>query len=91
MPTTQTTKTKQKTKVVEKKQTEEVEEQENEALPAKTKKIVEIDEPERIIVGVEEKLDDDAVQVPEDEEGGGVEDATLDDEEVDPFGDKYEI
>jgi hypothetical protein len=47
-----------------------------------------IDEPE-VLIGVEEKVEDDGLPVAEDAEEEG-EEATLDAEEINPFGDKWE-
>ena len=91
MPHNRATKTKQKSKLAEKKPADETEEHEEEGASAKTPKIVEIDEPEPVIGAVEEKLEDEAPVVTEDDELLSSDDAGLDDEEVDPFGDKYEI
>ena len=47
-----------------------------------------VDEPE-VLIGVEEKVDDDGVVITDDAEEEG-EEATLDAEEINPFGDKWE-
>lgn len=63
-----------------------------EAFP-KAKKVVEIEEPEAVIGVVEEKeekLDEDGMPITEDEDEAGTEEAGIDDEEVNPFGDKWE-
>ncbi len=91
MPHNRATKTKQKGKAVEKKRVDHTEEHEEEELPAKAPKIIEIDEPEPVVGAVEEKTDDDLPVVTDDEDSLGSEEVGLDDEEVDPFGDKYEI
>lgn len=54
----------------------------------KIKKVIEVDDHEPAIVG-DEKLDDDA-PVPGDDENLSSDDASLDDEELNPFGDKWE-
>jgi hypothetical protein len=58
----------------------------------KIKKAVEIDEPEAVL-GVEEKeekLDEDGMPITEEEDELGTDEAGIDDEEVNPFGDKWE-
>lgn len=83
MPRTTTqTKTKKAAKPVN---TAEQEEQEVEAFP-KTKKAVEIDEPE-MIPGMEEKLDEDGMPI-EDGEESEDDEIGLDDNE--DFGDRWE-
>ena len=62
----------------------------DEIVPIKNK-VIEIDEPEPIIGVVEEKIEDDEVlAATEDDDTIGGDDAGLDDEEIDPFGDKWE-
>lgn len=64
-------------------------EEHHDVIPSKTKKPIEIDEPEPIIGG-EEKLEEDPLAVPtEDDELGG-EELSLDGEELNPFGDRWE-
>lgn len=55
----------------------------------KNKKPVEIYEPEPIVVGVEEKIEEDPL-VPATEEEDDAEEATIDSEELNPFGDRWE-
>lgn len=65
-------------------------EEQVEAFP-KTKKALEVDEPETIL-GLEEKeekLDEDGMPIVDDEESGS-DDSGIDDEELNPFGDKWE-
>ncbi|GEM_PF-1476481 len=59
----------------------------------KTKKAIEFELPEPIIAATEDKLEDDQVAVAgeEDSEEIGAEEATLDEEELNPFGDKWEL
>jgi hypothetical protein len=60
-------------------------------IPAKGKKILPLEEPEAIIGGEEKAVVEEDVILPavaEDEETA--EEASLDDEEVNPFGDKWE-
>ncbi len=57
-------------------------------IPLKNKKPLEIDEPEVAVAGVEEKIEEDPlVAAVEDEES---EEAVLDGEELNPFGDRWE-
>ena len=91
MPHNRATKTKQKSKPTEKKHANHTEEHEEEELPTKAPKIIEIDEPEPVVGAIEEKNEDDIPVAIEDEDSLGSDDSSLDDEEVDPFGDKYEI
>ncbi len=58
-------------------------------IPAKNKKLVEIYEPEPIVAGVEEKIEEDPL-IPATEEEDGAEEATIDSEELNPFGDRWE-
>ncbi|MEK7641984.1 MAG: hypothetical protein AAB365_03270 [Patescibacteria group bacterium] len=61
---------------------------ESEVLPVKIKKAIEIDEPEPAVIGVEEKLEEDPLATPtEDDEA---EELSLDGEELNPFGDRWE-
>ncbi len=56
--------------------------------PSKVKKPLEIDEPE-VVGGIEEKLEEDPlIGATEDEESS--EEASLDGEELNPFGDRWE-
>ncbi len=61
---------------------------EGDAIPSKIKKPIEIDEPEPVI-GIEEKPEEDPLlgAVEEDEAS---EEAVLDGEELNPFGDRWE-
>ena len=80
MPHTRETKTKQKTqkgKPVEKKRADETEEHDEESLPNKVPKIVEIDEPEPVVGAVDEKTDDDIPVVAEDDDMLSSDDAKL--------------
>ncbi len=58
-------------------------------IPAKNKKLVEIYEPEPIIAGVEEKIEEDPL-IPATEEEDSEEAVSLDGEELNPFGDRWE-
>ena len=66
-----------------------------EAFP-KTKKVIEIEEPEAVLGTAlipeekEEKLDEDGMPITEDEDEAASDEAGIDDEEVNPFGDKWE-
>jgi hypothetical protein len=80
-----------KVKKVAPKKEEENEEEEEGGLAEPTsakKKIVEIDEPEPMSGAHDEKMGDDDAPVSEDEDDLG--DDGIDDDEVDPFGDKWE-
>ncbi len=82
-------KNKQRVKPIEKKKEIETEEHDDVGLSPNIKKIIEIDEPEPVVGVIEEKVEDDIPIVVEDDES--LSDETgLDDDEVDPFGDKYE-
>jgi hypothetical protein len=58
------------------------------ATPIKAKKPIEIDEPE-VAVGIEEKAEEDPL-VAATEEDDSVEEISLDGEELNPFGDRWE-
>ena len=96
MPRTLVKKTKKTTKEELKKKAPEVSDseedtetdEEEKVLPLK-KAVIEIDEPEPI-VAVDEKIEDDALPVTDDEDVLGSEEIAIDDEELDPFGDKWE-
>ena len=61
---------------------------EPEPILLKSKKPIEMDEPEPAVAGVEEKIEEDPlVAAVEDEES---EEAVLDGEELNPFGDRWE-
>jgi hypothetical protein len=62
---------------------------ETDSISAKNKKLVEIYEPEPIVVNLEEKIEEDPL-IPETEEEDGAEEATIDSEELNPFGDRWE-
>ncbi len=67
-------------------------EEQLEAFPKIVKKIIEVEDPEAIL-GVEEKeekLDEDGMPIVGEEDDANAEEATIDDEEVNPFGDKWE-
>ena len=82
-------KNKQRVKPIEKKKEIETEEHDDVGLAPNIKKIIEIDEPEPVVGVIEEKVEDEIPIVVEDDES--LSDETgLDDDEVDPFGDKYE-
>ncbi|MBP6858540.1 MAG: hypothetical protein KBC33_01775 [Candidatus Pacebacteria bacterium] len=69
---------------------DEVEEHHEDTLPVKAKKPVEIDEPEPVLAVVDEKLEEDPLAAPaEDDELAG-EELSLDGEELNPFGDRWE-
>ena len=92
MPRTLVKKTKKTAKEEPKKkqpETEEEEDTEEEKPVSSIKKPLEIDEPEPILP-LEEKLDDDAVPVIDEEDAVGTEETGIDEEELDPFGDKWE-
>lgn len=55
----------------------------------KNKKIIEIYEPEPIVSGVEEKVEEDPL-IPAVEDEEGAEEAIIDGEELNPFGDRWE-
>ncbi len=59
-----------------------------EPIPLKNK-IIEIYEPEPIVLGVEEKIEEDPL-IPVVEDEDGAEEATIDGEELNPFGDRWE-
>lgn len=59
-----------------------------EAFP-KIKKVLEVEEPETVL-GIDEKVDEDGSPLGDSEDELASEDATIDDEEVNPFGDKWE-
>lgn len=85
MPTAK--KTKKIAPVVE--EHEEAEEHHDDA-PSKAKKPIEIDEHEPILGGTDEKLEEDPLAAPtEDDELSGDE-LSLDGEELNPFGDRWE-
>jgi hypothetical protein len=66
-----------------------------EAFP-KTKKAIDIEEPEAVLGTAlaveekEEKLDEDGMPITEEEDEAAADEAVIDDEEVNPFGDKWE-
>ena len=80
-----------KIKKVDPKKEESVDEETEVAEPLTAKKkIIEIDEPEPGVALTEEKVSDEDAPPSEDGEETSSEEAALDDDEVDPFGDKWE-
>jgi hypothetical protein len=57
-------------------------------IPLKNK-LIEIYEPEPIVTGVEEKIEEDPL-IPQIEDEEGAEEAVIDGEELNPFGDRWE-
>ena len=54
------------------------------------KRVIEIEIPEEVPAAVEEKTDDESAASEEGAEDGTGEELTLDDDELNPFGDKWE-
>lgn len=65
------------------------EETEVEILPSKNKKPIEVDEPEPAIAAVDEKLEEDPL-IAAIEDDDAAEEMSLDGEELNPFGDRWE-
>ena len=89
MPTTKSSRSNKKTKLVSKVSDEEVDEV---VAPAsKISKVVEVDIQDDVIGIVEEKPEADPLLAEEDVEDAASEESALDDEEINPFGDKWEV
>ncbi len=89
MPRTKPTSVKKKVKRTEVDQTEET--GDSESLPtSKIKKIAEVDIHEDVIGVIEEKVEVDPLLAEEETDETAAEEA-LDDDEVNPFGDKWEV
>jgi hypothetical protein len=89
---TKTTKTKKKDEKIEETEehTDETEETEDESFPIKSKKDPVIALDEHVEVEIPEEKPEDDIPLKIEEEDELVEEIGLDDEELDPFGDKWE-
>lgn len=89
MPHTKQSRSIKKTKPITKDQTEETEEVV--APVSKISKAVEVDIQDDVIGIVEEKPEIDPLLADDESDDSATEEAGLDDEEINPFGDKWEI
>ena len=92
MPRTKTVSAKKKNKPAKPVNEIDTEADETEAAPIENiKKIKEVDITEDVIGVVEEKAEVDPLMGDEESEDSIGEDSGLDEEEIDPFGDKWEV